>query len=140
MRGLRGLRERAAWRHHCVHPRIAAKLVEHGAVLIDVRDSDHRDCIRIPDSRHIPLLEIPSRIGELPPQRPVILVSCSGRRGRRAAAWLAHRGWHASNVTGGIHAWRRAHLPVVERSGGTDHCHRTARPGLFRPVDRVTGS
>jgi rhodanese-related sulfurtransferase len=121
MQGLTGLRERIAWRHHCVAPKLAAKLVAHGAVLVDVRDARHWGAVRVPDARHIPLAELPVRLGELPAHRPVIIVSCSGRSGRRAAAWLAHRGWHASNVTGGMHAWQRSRLPVSE-SGG-DRCH-----------------
>jgi len=48
----------------------------------------------------------------------VVTVCRSGARSARAAALLARQGREVSNLSGGMHAWARAGLPVVARGGG----------------------
>ena len=117
------LRDRLAWRYHCVNPCSANQLAEHGATLVDVRRTEEWSAGHAPLARHIPLEQLQERLAELPEHRPVILVSRYGRRATRAAAFLAGQGLHASNVTGGMRAWARDGLPVVgpDQAPGSVH-------------------
>lgn len=100
-----------------VTPAQAAELLESGAVLVDVREPHEWQAGHAPKARHIPLGQLERRLGELPPGRPLVTVCRSGARSSRAAALLAGQGRAVSNVSGGMHAWSRAGLPVVGRGG-----------------------
>jgi rhodanese-related sulfurtransferase len=96
----------------------AAALAVGGAILLDVREPHEWQAGHAPRARHIPLSQISRRAGELPKGRAVVTVCRSGARSARAAALLARQGREISNLSGGIHAWARAGLPVVARGGG----------------------
>lgn len=81
-------------------------------VLVDVRESDERAQSRPADSRHIPLGDLPARMGELPHGRTVAFICRSGSRSAMAARAAADRGLSAVNVRGGLLAWTDAGLPV----------------------------
>lgn len=98
-------------------PPVAAKLVQYGATLVDVRDWPDWNAGHTPEARHIPFGELAQHLDELPEQRPVIVVSRSGRRAKNAAAYLAGQGYDASNITGGMRAWARAGLPLIAQGG-----------------------
>lgn len=90
---------------------------EAGALLIDVREPHEWRAGRAPQSRHIPLGELPRRISEIPSGTAVVVVCRSGARSARAAALLASRQIEVANLTGGMHAWERAGLPIVTAEG-----------------------
>ncbi len=96
----------------------AAALAADGAVLLDVREPHEWQAGHAPRARHIPLGQVPRRAAELPRGRAVVTVCRSGSRSARAAAMLARDGREVSNLSGGMHAWARAGLPVVARGGG----------------------
>ncbi len=96
----------------------AARLVEDGAVLVDVREPYEWQAGHAPKARHIPLSQLAQRARELPEGRPLIMVCRSGNRSARAAAALARQGRTVSNLRGGMHAWSRSGLPVVAKGGG----------------------
>jgi rhodanese-related sulfurtransferase len=96
----------------------AAAMAGNGAVLLDVREPHEWQAGHAPKARHIPLGQLARRAGELPPGRAVVTVCRSGARSARAAALLARDGRQVSNLSGGMHAWARAGLPVVVRGGG----------------------
>lgn len=96
----------------------AAALVDRGAVLVDVREPHEWRAGHAPKARHVPLAQLPHRANELPTGREIVTICRSGGRSARAAAILARSGRQVSNVAGGMHAWRRADLPVVARGGG----------------------
>ncbi len=100
-----------------VSPRQAATLVDDGAILLDVREPYEWQSGHAPAARHIPLSQLAHRIAQLPPGRPVVTVCRSGHRSARAAALLARGGREVSNLTGGMHAWARAGLPIVAKGG-----------------------
>ncbi len=59
-------------------------------------------------ARLIPLDELSDRLGEIPPDRPVVTYCKSGGRSARAAAFLsARRSAPVRNLAGGIVAWAR---------------------------------
>ena len=96
----------------------AAALAEGGGVLLDVREPQEWQAGHAPRARHIPLSQLPRRAGELPRGRAVVTVCRSGARSGRAATMLAREGREVSNLSGGMHAWARAGLPVVAKGGG----------------------
>ncbi|MGH2464679.1 MAG: rhodanese-like domain-containing protein [Candidatus Limnocylindrales bacterium] len=84
-------------------------------LLVDVRNMDEFVEARVPGAKFIPLPEFGSRFEELPRDRPLFLFCRSGSRSAAATAHLVRLGWpDVSNVTGGLIAWQRAQLPVVE--------------------------
>ncbi len=84
-----------------------------GTVLLDVREQDEWDAGHAPQAVHIPLGDLPNRVGELDPDARVLVVCHSGARSARATAWLNQGGYDAANVDGGMVDWARAGLPVV---------------------------
>jgi rhodanese-related sulfurtransferase len=96
----------------------AAVLAERGAILLDVREAHEWQAGHAPRARHIPLGQISRRAAELPSGRAVVTVCRSGARSARAAVLLARQGREVSSLSGGMHAWARAGLPVVARGGG----------------------
>ncbi len=99
----------------------ALALMKEGAILLDVREASEWRAGHAPKARHVPLSELARRAGELPPGRPIIAACRSGSRSSRAAVLLARQGRQVSNLTGGMHAWARAGLPVVANGGRPGH-------------------
>jgi rhodanese-related sulfurtransferase len=98
-------------------PRTAARRLDDGAVLLDVRDGDEWAAGRAPGAVHVPLGMLPRRVGELPRDREVVVVCRSGRRSALATRQLVAAGFDAHNLAGGMRAWARAGLPVVDGRG-----------------------
>ena len=64
----------------------------------------------------IPMNEIPARLGELDPARPVACLCHHGARSQRVAAFLANQGFaEVANVAGGIDAWSATRDAAVPR-------------------------
>ena len=77
-------------------------------VLLDVREPDEVASASIPDSQHIPMREIPQRLGELPRELPIAVMCHHGGRSERVAHFLAAQGFaNVANVDGGIDAYAR---------------------------------
>ncbi len=95
-------------------PADAAAAVRDGdAVLVDVREANEWRAGRAHGAIHIPLADLPGRIGELPRDKPVYLICASGNRSGKAAAFLSREGFaDPINVRGGTSAWARAGLPI----------------------------
>lgn len=75
-------------------------------VLLDVREPWELDICAIDGALSISLAQLPARIGELPADRPLIVFCHHGGRSRQAVAWLRRQGLSATNLDGGINAWR----------------------------------
>lgn len=77
-------------------------------VLLDVREPDEVVSASIPNSQHIPMREIPQRLGELPRELPIAVMCHHGGRSERVAHFLAAQGFaDVANVDGGIDAYAR---------------------------------
>lgn len=64
----------------------------------------------------IPMGQLPERIAELDPTRPIACLCHHGARSLRVAAFLQHHGFeHLANITGGIDAWSNEIDPAVPR-------------------------
>ena len=79
-----------------------------GAVLIDVREAEEFEGVRVPGARLIPLAEVAERRGEIPNGSRVYVICAKGGRSRVAAGLLREGGTDAVNVVGGTTAWLEA--------------------------------
>jgi rhodanese-related sulfurtransferase len=87
-------------------------------VLLDVREPDEYAFCAIGGSVHIPLREVPGRMGELDREREIVVVCHHGIRSFQAAAFLRARGFdNVYNLAGGIDAWSVTVDPAVPRYG-----------------------
>ena len=85
-----------------------------GPLVVDVREKWELDTASIPEVLHIPMAEIPSRIGELDGSREIVVMCRSGGRSMQVAQFLARNGFRSvANLTGGILAWSRDVDPSV---------------------------
>ena len=85
----------------CISERQAKKLMEAGAVVLDVRSPAEYAQGHIPRAINLPLDEI-TRAGAIVPDRdqPIVLYCSAGVRSARAAAVLTAGGWTEPPGTG----------------------------------------
>lgn len=87
-------------------------------ILLDVREPFEREIAAIEPSVHIPMKDVPSRLDELPRDRPVVVYCHHGGRSAMIAAYLEGEGFHdVANLRGGIDAWSTDVDPKVRRYG-----------------------
>ncbi len=82
-------------------------------VVLDVREPHEWAAGHIEGARHIPMGELPARVGELDPQARTLVVCHVGGRSARVTAWLHQQGYDVANLAGGMDAWEMAQRPVV---------------------------
>ncbi len=86
------------------------------ATVVDVRTDDELALAAIDGARHIPMHELPERLGELNPSGHIAVLCHHGIRSESAAAFLETRGFSSvSSVDGGIDAWSLHVDPNVPR-------------------------
>ena len=96
----------------------AAAQAESGAFLLDVRGFDEFAAGHATSALCIPVSDLERRAGEVPTDRPVLVMCQSGGRSAIAAARLRALGMdNITDVAGGFQAWRQADLPTVKQSG-----------------------
>lgn len=84
-----------------------------GPVLLDVREPNEFVGVRAPGAMLLPTSAFMARIGELPPDRPLLVVCHVGGRSAAVTSYLIRAGrTDVVNVAGGMDAWARAGLPV----------------------------
>lgn len=94
----------------------AAQLYRDGAVLLDVREPGELALAQVEPSLHIPMPEIPSRLGEIPSEGLVLVLCHHGGRSGRVTQFLRASGRdNVTNVAGGIDAWARQIDPTLPR-------------------------
>ncbi|HUR69245.1 MAG TPA: rhodanese-like domain-containing protein [Candidatus Thermoplasmatota archaeon] len=74
-------------------------------VLLDVREGYELSRAQVEGALHIPMREVPSRLAELPKDKPILVLCHHGGRSQAVADWLGDQGYEAANVEGGINAW-----------------------------------
>jgi hydroxyacylglutathione hydrolase len=83
-------------------------------LVIDVRQASEYAAGHIPDSVHIGAGDLPSRLEELPRDRPIAVVCASGFRSSIGASLLRRAGFTTvANVTRGLPHWSACGLPVA---------------------------
>ena len=82
-------------------------------VLLDVREINEFVEVRAPGAALVPTSSFVARLGELPADRPLLVICHLGNRSAAVVGYLARMGrTDAVNVAGGMDAWARAGLPV----------------------------
>jgi rhodanese-related sulfurtransferase len=87
------------------------------AVFLDVREPDEWQAGHIDGAVHIPLADLPSRVGELSPEAELIVICRSGARSGRAVGWLNQNGFDAVNFDGGMQSWAASGQDMVSETG-----------------------
>ncbi len=95
----------------------ARALLEDDSQLVDVRVGHEWEAGHIAGAVHLPLEELPERVGELDRERPVVLYCRGGTRSSMAAEALAAAGFDAVKLREGIVGWSEAGLPLEPEDG-----------------------
>ena len=95
---------------------VREQLTDNAGQLLDVRETWEYALVHLPGARHVPMAELPSRLRELDPDRPVIVYCHHGIRSWHAACFLMEHGFdQVANLAGGIDAWSRDLDPALPR-------------------------
>lgn len=93
----------------------ATRLMNDGAIVLDVRDSNEFAGGHLPNAKNIPVTDLNKRMTELPSGKAVLLVCATGQRSSKAVGTLRKAGRdQVFALSGGLGAWRQAGLPVVK--------------------------
>ena len=88
------------------------------AYLVDVREDDEWVAGHAPGAVHVPMMEIPARMREVPTDGDVVVVCRSGARSGQVVAYLQQQGWdNVRNLAGGMLDWSAAGRPLVSDDG-----------------------
>lgn len=90
---------------------------DESVVLLDVREDDEWARGHAADAQHIPMGDVPARMGEIDPDATLYVVCHAGGRSMRVAQYLSRNGYSPINVSGGMLAWAGAGRPVVTDDG-----------------------
>lgn len=93
-------------------------MVQEGALLVDVREGHEYEEVHAEGARLLPLSEFEARYGELPQDRPLVMICRSGARSARAGQFLLDHGYgNVVNLAGGTLAWAEGGLPTQGGKG-----------------------
>jgi rhodanese-related sulfurtransferase len=99
----------------------AVRLMNQGALVIDLRSKELYDGGHIVDARNVPAAELESQADSLKKwrDRNVITYCDSGANGASAARSLVKLGFtKVFNLQGGLNAWVKDNLPLAKTAGG----------------------
>jgi rhodanese-related sulfurtransferase len=85
------------------------------ATLIDIREPDEHATGVAAGARLLPMSQLGQRLGEIPKDRPVLLVCNTQNRSSKVTAALRERGYsNVRFVEGGMSEWNRRQWPVLK--------------------------
>jgi adenylyltransferase/sulfurtransferase len=100
-----------------ITPSELSERLAHGEeiVLIDVREPYEWSAGHIEGATHIPMAQVPQRLGEIPKDKEVVMICRSGgRSGHVQQHLLGAQGYtHVLNLTGGMQRWAREVDPSI---------------------------
>lgn len=103
-----------------VGPLDAVRLLNQGALMVDVRTRAEFESGHVIDARHLPQEQVAQAAESLKKFREKILIACceSGMRSGAATRVLKNQGFtKVVNLRGGLQAWRTENLPLVKGGG-----------------------
>ena len=78
-------------------------------LVLDVREAWELQLAHIPDVVHVPMNEVPARLGEFSRDAETIIMCHAGGRSMRVAHFLVNQGFtNVANLIGGIDAWSQS--------------------------------
>jgi rhodanese-related sulfurtransferase len=99
-------------------PSVTAPEVPADAYLLDVREPDEWAAGHAPDAHHLPMMEVPARLAEIPTDTDVVVVCRSGGRSGQVVGYLLGNGWdNVRNLTDGMQGWAAAGRPLHSEDG-----------------------
>jgi rhodanese-related sulfurtransferase len=116
------IRERAKG-SSLIGPGDAVRLVNGGALVLDVRDAGEYEAGHIIDARSIPAKEVAQRADSLKKykEKPVVICCESGFASATAAKALRALGFNkVATLRGGLRSWRQENLPLVKGAAKKD--------------------
>jgi molybdopterin/thiamine biosynthesis adenylyltransferase/rhodanese-related sulfurtransferase len=122
-----------------VDPSEVRELIDEGAVIVDVRETEEFGAGHLPGAKHVPRSYLETRIEGVVPDRAtqVILYCQSGNRSAYAARTLTDElGYeHVRSMTGGITLWKdRGYKVVVPRALSAEQRDRYSRHVLIPEI------
>lgn len=93
-----------------------------GLAILDVRETVEWRAGHIEGAVHIPLSELPSRVGDVPDAQTLVVCKVGGRSAQ-AVAYLAQQGHDVVNLDGGMLDWEATGRPMVGESGAAPYVH-----------------
>ena len=99
-----------------VGPTEAVRLLNQGAVMLDVRGKDQYDAGHVIDARNVPSGELQQGLESLKRFKDKVVITCcdTGISGAAAARLLREQGYtKVANLRGGLQNWRTENLPLV---------------------------
>ena len=85
--------------------------------ILDVREDIEWEHGHIEGALHVPLMELPQRLADLPVADQVLVVCKVGGRSAQAVGYLVQQGLDAVNLQGGMIDWADAGRPMVSENG-----------------------
>jgi rhodanese-related sulfurtransferase len=99
-------------------PSVAVDQVADDTYLLDVREADEWIAGHAPGAHHLPMMEIPARMAEVPQDADVVVACRMGGRSGQVVAYLKQYGWdNVRNLDGGMQDWAAAGRPLVSEDG-----------------------
>ncbi|RKR89368.1 rhodanese-related sulfurtransferase [Micromonospora pisi] len=99
-------------------PVVSVTEVDADAYLLDVREPDEWAAGHAPGAHHLPMMEVPARLAELPTDQDVVVVCRSGGRSGQVVSYLLGNGWdNVRNLDGGMQEWAAAGRPLESENG-----------------------
>jgi len=93
---------------------VARAADEPAPLLLDVREAWELAIAAVEGATHMPMDEVPDRLGELTPERDIVVLCRSGVRSAQVARFLEQRGFdRVWNLAGGILEWSAQVDPSV---------------------------
>lgn len=88
------------------------------AYLLDVRDGEEWAAGHAQAAAHLPMMEVPARLDEVPRDRDVVVVCRVGGRSAQVVAYLQAHGFdRVANLDGGMLAWQSAGRAMISEDG-----------------------
>jgi rhodanese-related sulfurtransferase len=99
-------------------PGVLSTELEDGCYLVDVREDEEWVAGHAPAAVHLPMMDLPARIDEIPADGDVVVVCRSGSRSAQVVAYLVHNGWtNVRNLSDGMVGWAMSGRPMVSEDG-----------------------
>lgn len=86
--------------------------------VLDVREPVEWQHGHVEGSLHVPMMDIPARLDELPSDGQLLVVCTVGGRSAQVVHYLQQHGIEAFNLHGGLLEWHAAGRPLVSDGGG----------------------
>ncbi|GIF07646.1 sulfurtransferase [Actinoplanes siamensis] len=99
-------------------PSVTPDQVDSDAYLLDVREPDEWTAGHAPGAHHLPMMEVPARMAEVPTDGEVVVLCRAGGRSAQVVNYLMNNGWdNVRNLDGGMKSWAAAGREMVSEDG-----------------------